>query len=104
MLKDSIFRIASMTKPITARALMILVDEGKVRLDDPVRKYIPEFGPFRIVKQNAETGELRRPPTLPLSAIFCVIPLVWAMTSATASLPRFIKRPIFSAKRIALCR
>lgn len=43
MQKDSLFQIASMTKPITATALMILVDRGKVRLDDPVSRYIPEF-------------------------------------------------------------
>ncbi len=40
---NAIFWIASMTKPITAVALMMLVDEGKVRLDDPVEKYLPEF-------------------------------------------------------------
>jgi CubicO group peptidase (beta-lactamase class C family) len=43
MTEDTLFAIASMTKPITAAALMILVDEGKVALDDPVAKYIPEF-------------------------------------------------------------
>src|SRR5687767_6211529 len=43
MAKDSLFAIASMTKPMTALALMILVDEKKVALDDPVSKYIPEF-------------------------------------------------------------
>jgi methyl acetate hydrolase len=40
---DSIFRIASMTKPITSVAIMMLVDAGKVNLDDPVSKYLPEF-------------------------------------------------------------
>jgi CubicO group peptidase (beta-lactamase class C family) len=40
---DSLFWIASMSKPITALALMLLVDEGKVNLDDPVEKYLPEF-------------------------------------------------------------
>lgn len=43
MAKDSLFAIASMTKPITAAAVMILVDEGKLKLDDPVSKYIPSF-------------------------------------------------------------
>lgn len=43
MKPDTLFAIASMTKPITAAALMILVDEGKVALDDPVAKFIPEF-------------------------------------------------------------
>lgn len=40
---DSIFRIASMTKPITAAALMMLYDEGKLSIDDPVAKFIPSF-------------------------------------------------------------
>ncbi len=43
MRTDDLFWIASMSKPITATALMMLVDEGKVNLDDPVEKYLPEF-------------------------------------------------------------
>jgi CubicO group peptidase (beta-lactamase class C family) len=43
MQKDAVFWIASQTKPVTATALMMLMDEGKVRLDDPVAKYLPEF-------------------------------------------------------------
>jgi CubicO group peptidase (beta-lactamase class C family) len=44
MRPDALFWIASMSKPITAAAFMILVDEGKVKLDDPVAKFLPEFG------------------------------------------------------------
>ena len=43
MQTDALFWIASQSKPITAAALMMLVDEGKVKLDDPVEKYLPEF-------------------------------------------------------------
>jgi CubicO group peptidase (beta-lactamase class C family) len=43
MRTDSIFRIASMTKPITSVAIMMLWEQGKLDLDDPVSKYIPEF-------------------------------------------------------------
>jgi CubicO group peptidase (beta-lactamase class C family) len=43
MTADAVFWIASQTKPITAVGLMMLVDEGKVKLDDPVAKYLPEF-------------------------------------------------------------
>lgn len=42
-MRDSVFWIASMSKPITGAALMILVDEGHVKLEDPVEKYLPEF-------------------------------------------------------------
>jgi CubicO group peptidase (beta-lactamase class C family) len=48
MRTDSLFCIASMTKSFTATALMVLVDEGKVGLDDPVSKYIPEFADARL--------------------------------------------------------
>ncbi len=55
MRQDSIFRICSMTKPITSTAVMILYEEGKFMLDDPISKYIPEFkNPKVLVK--SETG------------------------------------------------
>ena len=43
MHKDGIFRLASMSKPITGAAVMMLVEEGKIRLNDPVSRFIPEF-------------------------------------------------------------
>jgi CubicO group peptidase (beta-lactamase class C family) len=48
MATDSLFRIASMTKPITATAVMVLVDEGKLSLDDPVEEYIPAFAHSKL--------------------------------------------------------
>jgi CubicO group peptidase (beta-lactamase class C family) len=59
MLIDAIFWIASMSKPITAAALMILVDEGKVNLDDPVEKYLPEFKDIRVA--SGKDKELQKP-------------------------------------------
>jgi CubicO group peptidase (beta-lactamase class C family) len=62
MQKDSLFWIASMSKPITAAAFMILVDEGKVKIDDPVEKYLPEFkGQWLVVEQDGEHMLLRKP-------------------------------------------
>ena len=43
MTRDSIFRIYSMTKPVTGVAMLMLYEEGKWRLDDPVSRFIPEF-------------------------------------------------------------
>src|SRR5262245_5237924 len=43
MTKDTIFRIASMTKPVTSVSVMMLVEQGKLSLDDPVSKYLPSF-------------------------------------------------------------
>jgi len=52
MRPDAIFRICSMTKPITSVAVMMLHEEGKILLDDPVSKYLPEFkNPKVLVKQ-----------------------------------------------------
>lgn len=48
--RDTLFRVYSMTKPVTTAAVMILVDEGRLRLDDPVTKYIPEFRDLRVFK------------------------------------------------------
>ena len=48
MQKDSIFRIYSMTKPITGVAMMMLFEEGKWQLNDPVAKYIPEFADLKV--------------------------------------------------------
>src|SRR5215204_5556812 len=47
---DSIFRLHSMTKPITATALMMLYEEGKFQLDEPISKYIPEFKDLRVLR------------------------------------------------------
>jgi CubicO group peptidase (beta-lactamase class C family) len=59
---DALFWIASMSKPITATALMMLVDEGKVNPDDPVEKYLPEFqDEWLTVERDKEHMLLRRP-------------------------------------------
>jgi len=48
MREDSIFRIASMTKPIVSLAVMMLHEEGRFLLDDPISRFIPELGKFRV--------------------------------------------------------
>jgi len=58
MTDDTIFRLFSMTKPITSVAAMMLVDEGKLRLDDPVAKYIPSFSAAKVgVEKKAANGD-----------------------------------------------
>ena len=49
MTEDTIFAIASMTKPITCVAVMTLVEQGKLGLDDPVAKYLPELKDLRVL-------------------------------------------------------
>ena len=48
MKRDAVFRIYSMTKPVVAAGVMALVDQGKLRLDDPVSKYIPAFANVKV--------------------------------------------------------
>lgn len=53
MTRDTLFRIASMTKPVTSVAALMLMEEGKLRLDDPITKWAPEFADMRVLK-NAQ--------------------------------------------------
>jgi CubicO group peptidase (beta-lactamase class C family) len=62
MPKDALFRIASMTKPITAIGIMILADEGKLSVEDPVEKHLPEFrGQMLVAKRGEGTLTLKKP-------------------------------------------
>lgn len=62
MRRDTLFRIASMTKPITALAVMQLVEEGKVNVEDPVEKYLPEFkGQMLAASREGEVLTLKKP-------------------------------------------
>jgi len=60
MRRDSIFRIASMTKPIASVAAMILYEKALLGLDDPVSRYIPELGGMKVVveQRDSQTGDL----------------------------------------------
>src|SRR5260370_33444182 len=62
MPKDAIFRIASMTKPITAIGIMILVDEGKLSIEDPVEEHLPEFRGQMLVAGRIKEGMLLDKP------------------------------------------
>ena len=62
MAKDTLFRIASMTKPITAIGILILADEGKLKVEDPVEKYLPEFhGQMVVVQRSPDMITLKKP-------------------------------------------
>lgn len=54
MAKDSIFRIASMTKPIVSLALMMLYEEGRLQLHDPIAKYLPAFAKMQVMVKDVE--------------------------------------------------
>jgi CubicO group peptidase (beta-lactamase class C family) len=70
MPKDEIFRIYSMSKPLTGTAMMILFEQGKWRLDDPVTRYVPEFKNLKVMVEADKDGkitkveDMKRPPTM----------------------------------------
>ena len=66
---DDIFRIASQTKAITSTAVMLLWEEGKFRLDDPISKFIPEFKNMLIFESlnEADSSFTGRPATKPIT-------------------------------------
>jgi methyl acetate hydrolase len=59
---DTIFQIASMTKPITSTAVMMLVDQGKVKLDDPIERYIPALGNRQVIETVRDDGTFTARP------------------------------------------
>src|SRR3977135_724915 len=63
---DTIFRIYSMTKPITSVAFMMLFEEGRVALDEPVHKYIPEWKTLGVFQAGTAPAFLTRPPSRPM--------------------------------------
>ena len=63
MSDDAFFWIASMSKPITATALMMLVDEGKVSLDDPVAKHLPEFRDQMVASEKTSNRIVLKKPS-----------------------------------------
>ena len=79
MSTNAVFWIASMTKPMTCTALMMLVDEGKVNVDDPVEKYLPEFKGQMFIAEKDEDHVLLKKPQHPI--------LVREILSHTSGLP-----------------
>ena len=67
MQKDSIFRIYSMSKPITGVAMMILFEEGKWQLNDPVAKYIPEFAKLKVYSTDANNNVVMKDQAHPVT-------------------------------------
>jgi CubicO group peptidase (beta-lactamase class C family) len=67
MTADTVFWIASQTKPMTATALMMLVDEGKLALDDPVEKHLPEFKGQMVIAEKDASHVLLRKPVHPIT-------------------------------------
>ncbi|MDB5424685.1 MAG: beta-lactamase, partial [Phenylobacterium sp.] len=66
---DTVFRIYSMTKPVTSVALMMLVEEGLIALDDPVAKHIPAWKDRRVFSAGLEPAFLTTAPSRPMQVV-----------------------------------
>jgi CubicO group peptidase (beta-lactamase class C family) len=62
--ENDMFRLASMTKAVTSVAAMILIEQGKIGLDDPISRFLPEFANLRVRGPDGSEGPASRPPTI----------------------------------------
>ena len=97
MKKDSIFRIASMSKPITTVAAMILAEEGKLELAAPVAQYLPEF---KDVKVGPEGAAPKRPMTVQ-DLMRHTSGLTYGLFGNSPVDQMYRKAPIFNANSLA---
>jgi CubicO group peptidase (beta-lactamase class C family) len=67
MRRDAVFRIASMSKPVTTAAAMTLLEEGKLRLDDPIARWLPEFADMRVLDDARGTLDKTSPAERPIT-------------------------------------
>ena len=65
--EDNVFWIASMSKMFVGASIMMLADEGKVSLDDPVTKFIPQLGKWMVVEEKDQSHVLLKPPVHPVT-------------------------------------
>lgn len=93
MQRDTIFRIYSMSKPVAAVAILMLVEEGKVRLNDPVSLYLPEFSDVKVMRDPAgspaDVVEPNRPMVVrDLLTHTCGVPYDFTAPPALAAIMR----------------
>jgi CubicO group peptidase (beta-lactamase class C family) len=111
--RDTIFRLASMTKPITSAAAMILVDEGRLDLAAPITRWLPEAAAMSVLRTPAspldDVAPARRPPTLfelmTHTAGFAWgkgldLPICRAMDAATGTSPFIPHEPDVLVRRV----
>ena len=92
--KDSIFSLASLTKPVTTVAILMLVEEGKLRLTDPIAKFIPAYSDVKVAVTPARTVAVSRPVTIrdALTHTSGIVSPATLPTDANATLANFIPR------------
>ena len=87
MARDSIFRLASITKPITAAAVMMLVEDGRIALDDPVGRWLPELAEPMVVRTPASAVDDVVPATRPITVLDLLSSLAGYGFASDFSLP-----------------
>ncbi len=87
----TIYRIASMTKPVTSVAIMMLSDAGKLRLDDPLSRFVPEFRGQSVLKAGQRNGAAGTPATVPAAREITIADL---LTHTSGLTYRFFDRPV----------
>lgn len=100
MAKNSIFRIWSMSKPVAAVAILMLMEEGKVRLNDPASKFIPEFKGMKVaVAREAPAGAAPQFYTIPATREITIQDLLTHVSglgsgpASRAEMPRIARKP-----------
>jgi len=99
MTGDAIFWIASQSKPITATALMMLVDEGKVRVDDPVEAYLPEFKDQWLAVEQDPNHILLKKPKHPITVRNILSHTSGLPFASAIETPTFDRLPLRTAVR-----
>ncbi len=94
MTEDTIVRIASMTKPITSVAVMMLVENDRIGLQDPVSKYLPEFGRMTVLQLNH--GESNDDPEFTIVPTSAEITIEQLLTHTAGLSYRFFNRPFLA--------
>jgi CubicO group peptidase (beta-lactamase class C family) len=90
MTDDSIFRTYSMTRPVTSLAAMLLFEEGKFQLDDPISKYLPQFADQRVFtdSRSPDRGQTANGSAISPWLILCGTLPVWAAAARQSIWPR----------------
>lgn len=89
MTTDTIFRMASMTKPIASVALMMLYEEGWFQLDDPISDWLPEFSDMMIEVENADGTTRLEPAQTPISFTHILTHTAGLMNSYRGDIARY---------------
>jgi CubicO group peptidase (beta-lactamase class C family) len=89
--RSTIYRIASMTKPVTSVAVMMLYDAGKLKLDDPLSRFVPEFRAQSVLKAAESKAAPGTPATVPAAREITIADL---LTHTSGLTYRFFDRPV----------